>query len=137
MVPLANFNLSEDRIYLEKYTKYICYKHNKWELKERGGKVPLSPLKYLVRFHCSIFTQIPLLFLRILITSSVKFVLFLLPPPFLVWSRAGTKHNFIHNRLWSGIRDHYCSYSSQNRRDAYWRSEERHTMAIRGSYRTS
>lgn len=105
-------------------------------MKERGGKVPLLPLKYLVPFHCSIFTQIPLLSLRILIPSSVKFALFLLPPPFLMWSRAGTKH-IIHNRLWSAVRDHYCSYSFQNRRDVYWRSEERHTAAIRGSHRTS
>lgn len=61
-----------------------------------GGKYASPPLKYLVLFHHSILFQIPLLSPRLLIPSSVKSVLFLLPPPpFLACSRDSTKHNLI------------------------------------------
>lgn len=57
---------------------------------EEGKKVPFPPLKYLVPFHHSILFQVPLLFVRLLILSSVKSVLFFLPsPPFFTWSRDG------------------------------------------------
>jgi len=71
------------------------------EREREKKKVPFPPLKYLVHFHHSIIFQIPLLSPRVLIPSTVKSVLFLLPPPpFLAWSRDGTKHNLLQLVEW-------------------------------------